>query len=184
MAQSRRVNAERHKKPRQPLDETALERTALFYVERYATTRARLRSYLARKIRERGWAGSGDPDVEALVARISTLGYVDDAAFAVARAASLQRRGFGDRRIRQALQAAGIEEDDASEARDGVREGALESALRFAQRRRIGPFASGEPDRAAREKAFAAMMRAGHPMDIVRAVLDAGPGEIHQYDIS
>ncbi|HYZ48955.1 MAG TPA: RecX family transcriptional regulator, partial [Sphingomonas sp.] len=40
-----------------PLDAPALERFALRYVERYATTRARLADYLSRKLRERGWAG-------------------------------------------------------------------------------------------------------------------------------
>ena len=40
-----------------PLDAAALDRIALRYVERFATTRARLADYLRRKIRERGWDG-------------------------------------------------------------------------------------------------------------------------------
>ena len=175
------VKASRHRQPRPPLDGDGLERLALFYVGRYATTGAKLRSYLLRKIRERGWEGQS-PDLEALVERFKSLGYIDDGAFALARAGSLQRRGYGERRVAQALQAAGIGDGDAADAHAQARDGALAAALRFAERRRIGPFAGAEPDRDARQKAFAAMMRAGHPVEVVRQVLNASPGEIPDSD--
>ena len=181
MAQSWRVETERHKKPRPPLDAERLERLGLHYVGRYATSRAKLRAYLARKVRERGWEGS-PPDLEALVERFSALGYLDDSAFAAARAASLQRRGYGERRVDQALRAAGIDVSDAAVARALVEAGAMAAAIRFARRKRIGPFAAGQPDREARQKAFAAMMRAGHPMDVVRRVLNASAGDIPECD--
>ncbi|KTW08260.1 RecX family transcriptional regulator, partial [Sphingomonas sanguinis] len=38
-----------------------LERLALRYVERFATTEGKLVDYLTRKLRERGWAGEGAP---------------------------------------------------------------------------------------------------------------------------
>jgi regulatory protein len=182
MAQSWRVKHVRNKKPRPPLDETALERLALFYVGRYATTRARLGRYLNRKLQEQGWAGSGEPPVGTLVERLCELRYVDDGAFAAARAASLQRRGFGERRIAQALRASGIQAEDADAVREQTRPGAMEAALRFAERRRIGPFAAEQLDREARRKAFAAMMRAGHPFDLARQIVEAGPGEVPEYD--
>lgn len=176
------MKPERNKKPRPPLDEAALERLALFYAGRYATTRAKLRSYLARKVRERGWTGDGQPPIETMVDRFSELGYVDDRAFASARGAALQRRGYGERRLDQALHAAGIEAEDAAEAREQARSGAWESALRFAERRRIGPYAAEAPDREARQKAFAAMIRAGHPMELVRKLLDCRAGEVPNPD--
>src|SRR3954463_3793690 len=113
MAQTWRGKAERNRRPRPPLDEEGLERLALFYAGRYATTRARLDSYLRRKLRERGWEGSGEPPVAQVTERFAELGYVDDRAFAAGRAASLARRGYGERRVVQALRAAGIEEADA-----------------------------------------------------------------------
>lgn len=182
MAQSRRVEPQRQKKSRPPLDEEALERIALFYVGRYATTRAKLAAYLGRKVRERGWADDRSPPIDRLVDRLSGLGYVDDRAFAAARAASLHQRGYGERRIAGALQAAGIEEEDQAPAREQARSGALDAALRFARRKRIGPYAAETPDRRARDKAFAAMARAGHSMDVIRRVLDAAPGEIPKCD--
>jgi regulatory protein len=48
--------------------------------------------------------------------------------------------------------------------------------LRFARRRRIGPYAETAPDRASRERALGAMVRAGHGFEIARAVVDAEPG--------
>jgi regulatory protein len=167
-----------HKPPPQPLDQEGLERLALFYAGRYAVTRAKLRDYLKRKLRERGWAGEGEPPVERLVERFSALGYVDDRAFATARADALGRRGYGARRIDQALRAAGIEEEDGADARESAQASAWNAALRFAERRRIGPFAQEVPDRPQREKALGAMLRAGHPLGLARRLVDARPGEV------
>lgn len=176
------MEIERNKKPRSPLDPEGLERLALFYVGRYATTRAKLRTYLSRKLKERGWAGANLPDLEALAERMRTLGYLDDSAFAAARAASLQRRGYGERRVRDALRAAGVDAADRVEAQDRARSGAMDAALRFAKRKRLGPYGEGQPDREALRKAFAALMRAGHSVDIARQVLNASPGVIPDLD--
>lgn len=167
---------------RPPLDAEALERAALFYAGRYATTRARLAAYLLRKLRERGWAGQGEPPVERLAERMAALGYVDDRAFASARAASLSRRGYGPRRVDAALRAAGIAEADMDDAREIASAEAWAAALRFAERRRLGPFAPAPCERPAREKAFAAMLRAGHPAAIARKILAAPPGQIPEAD--
>ena len=173
---------EQRRKPRPPLDGEALQRLALHYAGRFATTRAKLRTYLGRKIAERGWAGEGAPPIETMVERFAELGYIDDRAFATSRAASLGRRGYGARRVSAALTMAGIEEGDAAEAKAAALAGAWDAALRFAERKRIGPFAEAESDRPAREKAFAAMLRAGHPMDIARKLVTARPGTIPDSD--
>jgi len=176
------VSTRRSRNERPPLDEKSLEQAALSYAGRYATTRARLTAYLTRKVRDRGWEGEGEAPVEALVEKMVGLGYVDDRAFAAARAASLGRRGFGERRVREALRAAGISEDESDEAREAATRGAWAAALRFAERRRIGPFAEAEGDRVAREKALGAMLRAGHPLDLARRFAFAKPGEIPDAD--
>jgi regulatory protein len=177
------VKSGKPRKPRPPLNAETLERSALHYAERYATTRAKLASYLTRKLRERGWDGGEDPPVERLVERMAELGYVNDRAFAEARAGSLGRRGYGERRVNEALRAAGVGEEDAAGARETAREQAWAAALRFAERRRIGPFAAQQADRPAREKAIAAMLRAGHPVSIARVLAQAGPGEIPDADV-
>jgi regulatory protein len=171
------------KRPRPPLDGEGLERLGLFYAGRYATTRAKLAAYLRRKLKERGWSGSGAPPVERLVERFAELGYVDDKGFASARTASLLRRGYGERRVKEALRGAGIEEADSAEARDISAEDALAAAHRFARRRRLGPYAPAVPDRAGRDKAAAAMLRAGHGLELVRQVLDCGPEDLPESDV-
>ena len=165
-----------------PFDADALERAALFYAGRYATTRAKLAAYLRRKLRERGWDGLDAPDVDGLVQRMAGFGYVDDRAFAAAKATALGRRGMGPRRVELALRVAGIEEADAGEARSLAAEGAWSAALRLAERRRIGPFADTQGDFEHRQKALAAMLRAGHAVDIARRIVAAPPGEIPSPD--
>ena len=165
-----------NRRPPRPLDQERLRELALHYVGRFATTRAKLATYLSRKLRERGWAGDNPPDVAELVQRLAELGYVDDRAFGIAKAGSLTARGFGKRRVRQALAMAGVTEDDATDANEIADERASDAALRFASRRRIGPFAAEPHDPVQREKALAAMIRAGHDFSIARLIVDAKPG--------
>lgn len=167
---------DKRRRPRPPLTPAKLDELALSYVGRFATTRSRLASYLSRKLRERGWDGSEEPDVGAVAERLAALGYIDDAGFAMARSRSLASRGLGARRLEQSLRADGIGETDAAAARAHAEREAVESALRFAQRRRLGPFGAGETDPRARERALAAMVRAGHGFALARAILDQPPG--------
>jgi regulatory protein len=164
------------RKPRPPLDAATLNELALAYVGRFATTRAKLKTYLARKVRERGWDGGSAPDLDSLAERLAEQGYVDDAAYALAKSRVLTGRGFGPRRVDQSLRVAGVEDEDAAPARDQARSDAVESALRFAERRHLGPFAGEAADRKARERALGAMIRAGHGFPLARAILDLPPG--------
>ncbi|MDE0878568.1 MAG: RecX family transcriptional regulator [Sphingomonas bacterium] len=155
-----------------PLDAAALDRLALRYVERFATTRGRLTDYLNRKIRERGWDGAA-ADPARLAQRMADLGYVDDRAYAEAKAAAMARRGLGARRVAIALRQARVDEQDAEEIAPDIADRAIESALIFARRRRIGPYGAVLPDRPMREKQLARMLRAGHRLDLSRRIVDA-----------
>jgi regulatory protein len=164
------------KRPRPTLNEERLKELALRYVGRFATSRAKLCAYLTRKIRERGWDGRQEPDLAGLAERFADCGYVDDAAFALGNARSLSGRGYGKRRLVEQLRAAGIEEEHGRDAHHHADEQAVAAALRFAERRRIGPFAAALADRAGREKAIAAMIRAGHGFALARAIAQLAPG--------
>lgn len=178
MAQTWRVARAGSDRNRPPLDGAAIERLALDYVSRYATTRAKLHVYLERKLRARGWEGETPPPLDAIVARLAAAGFVDDRAFAAARGAGLSRRGYGERRVSEALRAAGVATDDAAPALDEAGEGAWASAETFAKRRRIGPFSVEPADPERRRKAFAAMLRAGHSPTIAHAFVHAEPGMV------
>src|SRR3954453_12835163 len=101
-----------------PLDESKLNELALRYVGRFATTRAKLRSYLQRKVRERGWNGAREPDLTRVADRFAEQGYVDDAAYALAKSEALTVRGYGKRRVLDRLREAGVTEDDGAAARE------------------------------------------------------------------
>ncbi len=164
------------RRPPPPLDTAALERLALRYVERFATTRGRLADYLKRKVRERGWDGA-PADPKGVAERMAALGYIDDRAYAEARATAMTRRGLGARRIAGAFRQAGIEDADAQAVAPAIAESAGEAALAFARRRRIGPWAREVADRATAERQIAAMLRAGHRFDLARRIVALPPGE-------
>ncbi|MEO5587712.1 MAG: RecX family transcriptional regulator [Novosphingobium sp.] len=155
-----------------PLDPRRLEELALAYVARFATSAGKLEDYLRRKLRERGWDDAEAPALAPLVERLVAAGYVDDRAFAIAKAGGLLRRGYGGRRIDQALGAAGIGKSLREEA-GGTTIEQRQAALALARRRGFGPFGTGVGDRALREKQIAKMLRAGHPLDSVRQIVNA-----------
>jgi regulatory protein len=169
-----------------PLNEAKLQELALSYVGRFASTRAKLRTYLARKLRERGWSGDREPELAALADRFAERGYIDDAAYALSKAQDLTGRGYGKRRVAEKLRVAGVEEADSEAAREHAQSEAVAAALRFAERRRLGPFAGEKPsDRSERERGIAAMVRAGHPFGLARAIVEMEPGAaIHIDELS
>lgn len=158
-----------------PLDQARLQELALRYVGKYATTRAKLRNYLARKIRERGWDDPVEPDLDALASRFAELGYIDDASYALAQSRSLSARGYGKRRLGDRLRLAGVEDSDREAASAHADSEAVAAAVRFAERRRLGPFAAEAGDQRQREKWIAAMVRAGHGFGLARAIASMPP---------
>jgi len=166
---------------RQALNRAALEELALRYVGRFATTRTKLAIYLKRKVRERGWEGDKEPDPNAIVERMASLGYVDDAAYALSKSRALTSRGYGPGRIRQSLRAAGVNDEDAQPADELAKAEQVNAALQFARRRRLGPYGSEPIEREQRQRALAAMIRAGHAFALSQAILALEPGA--EFDI-
>ncbi len=156
---------------RRTLDQDGLRALAIRYVERYATTRAKLLTYMGRKLRERDWTGERPADPEAIADRFVELGYVDDRIYGEAKARSLSVRGYGAMRVEGALRQAGVDEDLRDEIRGTL--DAQRSLLAYAQRRRFGPYARDEPDADRIRKQFAACMRAGHEAGLVKRLMAA-----------
>lgn len=165
------------RRPLPPLNSADLERFALRYVERYATTRAKLATYLSRKVRERGWDGEKSPDPDALAERMAELGYVNDRLYAESKAGAMARRGLGARRVREALRFAGVEAEDTEALAPSIEAEGVSSAIAFARRKRIGPFGREMADRALQQKQMAAMIRAGHAPALARAIVRMVPGD-------
>lgn len=145
---------------------------ALAYVAKFSTSAAKFERYLVRKLRERGWEDDGEPPVRATVERYVELGYIDDEAYARMKSGGLLRRGYGARRVRDALCHDGI----AEQLRDEVAPNeiaAREAAIAYARRRRFGPFGVEPLEADRREKQIAAMVRAGHGFGAARTLIDA-----------
>lgn len=168
--------------PRRPRPVTAsyLDRAALYYLGRYASSAENLRRVLLRKVKRRLLPDEVlGPDLEALVGdtveRALRTGLLDDRTYAEARTASLMRRGTSPRGIRARLRDKGVGADAITAAIDEAAPDELALARRLAERRRFGPWRSpGRP--AAPEKELAALCRAGFSPRIARAAL-ADPDE-------
>ena len=72
-----------------------------------------------------------------------------------------------------ALRHAHVGEADTEDLAPQIHEQAEAAALTFARRKRIGPFGPPNDDRAVRDKQLAAMLRAGHAMDLSRRIVAA-----------
>lgn len=160
-----------------------LERSALFYLERYAASAESLRRVLLRKVHRASEAHGSDPTegaeaVEALIARFLRAGLLDDGLYARGQALSLARRGSSERAIRQRLQQRGIDEAEITRALAARHEESedpeLAAALAYARRRRIGPYRTDPALRAdTRLKDLAALARRGFAPALCRRVIDA-----------
>jgi regulatory protein len=187
----------RPERARKPADPAYLERAALYYLERFATTRGHLAQVLRHKVRRRGLAGGiseseAEQWIAALVEKLVRLGYVDDMGFAQARARSLHARGKPMRANRRGL----AEKSVPAEMIDQVLESMADSpadtdllaAIRYVKRRRLGPARPDRPEDAeAARKAFqrdmAALARSGFSYDIARRVLEAdGPHALDELE--
>jgi len=180
----------RRDRPRKPADPAYLERAALHYLERFATTRGHLAQVLRRKVRRRGLAAEvseaeAEQWIAALVEKLVRLGYVDDMGFAEARARSLQERGKPLRAIRQGLAGKSVPAEMIDQVLESMAEepgdADLLAAIRYVRRRRIGParpdsLMESEAARKTFQRDMAALARSGFSYDVARRVLEAdGP---------
>jgi regulatory protein len=161
-----------------------LENAALHYLGRFATSAENLRRVLTRKVdrsaRTHGTdRAEGRVQVESLIRRFVASGLVDDLAYARARASSLARRGASARLIRARLLEKGVDPEAVAAAlaalADDGGDAELRAAVNLARRRRLGPFRKriGGQARDEREKALAALARAGFSYDVAKRVIDA-----------
>jgi len=171
--------------PRKPTADS-LRAAALAYLERFPASTARLRQVLDRKIARycrlsetehtpQEWSGT----IETLIAGLRNAGYLDDTAYAQGLARSLALRGTSARMMASRMSARGLAPDviaqalarqKEEQAETGM-EGDFPSALRFARRRRIGPFAQNTGAGKSEEKALATLARAGFDYETAQRVM-------------
>ncbi len=174
-------SATRKRKPRK-VTTKSLERAALFYLERFATSAENLRRVLMRRVERSVHFHGTDREagaglVDGLVARYLASGLLDDRAYAEGRVRTMRRRGSSARLIRLKLRQKGVADDVvagalADHAEDGTDPEAAAAAA-LARRRRLGPFRPPAERQEKREKDLAALARAGFSYDMARRVIEA-----------
>lgn len=158
-----------------------VQRAALAYLERFASSADTLRRVLTRKIERRCRLRGEEPAaflalVEEVVGRCLRSGLVDDRRYAEGRVASLRRRGASARLIAAKLSSKGVSREVAADAIGDEDEAEREAAWALARRRRLGPYRPGERQ-AFREKDLAALARAGFSFALGKSVIDGEPPE-------
>ena len=159
-----------------------LDKWALGYLERFASSAENLRRVLRRRVRRRTSDNEtvqrAAAQIDELVARYRESGLLDDAAYAAARARGRLARGEPLRRIAAGLAAKGVAAEDRAAALDALRETApdpdLAAACAFARRRRLGPYRRGPADR---NRDLGSFARAGFGRREAEAVLGCADPE-------
>ena len=170
----------RREKPRKATPDS-LERAALHYLRRYASSSENLRRVLMRRVLRSAEAHGTDPEdgaavTDALINRYQSSGLLDDANYARLRAESLHGRGASARLIRTRLMAKGVDAEDIDAALaaldDLTMDTELAAACNYARRRRIGPWRRADRE-AHREGDLAALGRQGFGYETARKVIEA-----------
>ncbi|WP_321336947.1 RecX family transcriptional regulator [Breoghania sp.] len=166
-------------------DSERLIRSAVAYLDRYASSSENLRRVLERKVARAAYAHQRDPSefsemIGHTVERCVALGLVDDTAYAETRAYSLRRKGASRRQIEAKLAAKGvpkalIERVIAADTTDET-----SAARRLAKRRRLGPWRTRGQRADYSERDMAALCRAGFSYDVARTVISSEdePGDL------
>ena len=159
---------------------------AIDYLGRYASSRHKLGQILQRfanrKLPDYD-AEDIDAAIQQTIDQCSQLGYLDDWQFAVTVARSQRRLGRSQAVIRRRLRQHALGDDIIAhalvEADENSANGDLQAAIRFAQRRRLGPFAQRHSAHHQRldphqwkKRDLDAMARAGFSIVISQKVLE------------
>ncbi|WP_428670509.1 regulatory protein RecX [Roseibium sp.] len=166
-------------KPRYKLPtEERLIRSAVHYLERYASSAANLRKVLERKVMKACAEHDRDPSdfaalIDKVVDKCTGSGLVNDRVYAETKTASLRRRGGSRRKIEAQLISKGVDKDVIQSVLEHDSGSDMDAARIFARRRRLGPFRTDGNRQQRRDKDMAAMCRAGFSFDIARRIIDA-----------
>ena len=181
-------------KKRVPRKVTAksLENAALWYLTRFATSGTNLARVLARRVDRSARHHGTDREegmefIARLIARYRRSGLLDDRAYAIARAKTLNWRGKPVKAITFMLRAKGVTNEDIDEAllalEDQGGDPDMGAAARYARRRRLGPFRAAPEREEHRQRDLAALARAGFGYDVARRIIGAeSPGDVEAGD--
>lgn len=180
------------KKVKKILTQDRLYAVALWYLERFGGTRARLQRTLQRRIAKARSQFGADlaPEaemwIEDILQRLAAAGHLNDVAFADSRIAKGRRQGKSRQQLRYELTQAGVAMPLQAQALAAAEEADPDVELRAAQaylrRRKLGPYRQGKPDGSALEpdlkryeKDLARLARRGFSCEVAQRALASSP---------
>lgn len=152
-----------------------LENSGAYYLQRFAASQAQFRRVMDRKIKL-SCRDHPDQDYESCTAlldqviqKFSELSYLNDQAYTNGLVYSLTQRGFSRKRIELELGKKGIPRELAAELLpDYDPDHERAKALRYARRKKIGPFSTRENDQ---QRSLAALARGGFSYELSSDIL-------------
>lgn len=175
-------------KPPKKITESYLQNSGLYYLQRFPSSSANFKSVMMRKVK-RSCAYHKDQDSESCEAMVNQLtkkfeeyGLLDDVSYTKGMITSLRNQGKSERLIFAKLSSKGLthnmirdallQYDEAHSVSDLNAE--QQAALKFAKKRRIGPFRKENEnfDEKARNKELGALARAGFRYDVCAFILE------------
>ena len=170
---------------------TSLRNAALYYLQRYASSARNLHDVLTRRVHRAERHHEIDSEeaaswINALVKDFQESGLLDDRIYTEGRVQSMFRLGRSRRLMMLELRNKGVPVDIIEEALAALAEENHEpdrtAAVRFVQRKRLGPYRLGSRQEY-RNRDLAALARAGFGYDTAHRVIDAETREILEEDV-
>lgn len=159
---------------------TRLKNIALYYLERFETSKENLRSVLRRRIDKYAFFDKDYNKEQAylwadeIVEECCNKNFVSDERFAEFKISAYLRTGKPKRYIEQKLKQKGIDNKTIEKVFDNTEYNEHEVALSFAKKKKIGIFRKDLDKRKEfYQKDLATLVRAGFSFDIAKDILDS-----------
>ena len=154
-----------------------LENIALFYLERYESSQARLKQVLLRRVARARKEGADLPDdvpvwINEVCAKMVRLGYINDTRYAENAWRTYSAAGKSVRWIVGKLKQAGIAEDIIAQCMDDDRSVLdAQAAALLVAKKKLGKYRPQDQQKAYAQKDLARLARAGFSYEIAQKAL-------------
>lgn len=155
-----------------------LKNIALYYLKRFESSVANLRSVLQRRVNDYAYQnkefdrGEAYQWIEDILADFQRYGYLNDSRYAEIKIKDYMSAGKSVRYIKGKMREKGIDEEILSALLEDQEYDEFEAALKLAKKKHIGPFRTDEEARFEnRQKDMGMLVRAGFSYDVVQRVV-------------
>ncbi len=156
-----------------------LRNIALYYLERFESSKDNLRAVLRRRIDKYVFVNKEyNPEeaylwVDDIVEECAQHNFVNDVRFTNLKISAYLKSGKSRRYIEQKLKQKGIDNKTINQSFDDIEYSEFDVALNFAKKKKIGKFRENkEMQIANRQKDLASLVRAGFDFDIAVKILE------------